>query len=51
MVPVGIAIATNVLVGNKIGAFKLEQAKLYAKMCFLAGFIWAVASVLAVYFF
>ena len=51
MVPVGIAIATNVLVGNNIGAFKIELAKFYARMCFLAGFVWAIASVLAIWLF
>ena len=48
MIPVGIMIATNVLVGNNIGAFKIETAKFYAKMCFLSGLIWALASVIAV---
>ena len=51
MVPVGIAIATNVLVGNNIGAYRIDVAKFYAKMCFLAGFVWAIASVLAVFLF
>jgi Na+-driven multidrug efflux pump len=31
MIPVGIAIATNVLVGNNIGAHNIKAAKYYAK--------------------
>lgn len=48
MIPVGIAIATNVLVGNNIGANRLDLAKYYAKMCFTAGLIWAILSVAVV---
>jgi MATE family multidrug resistance protein len=45
MIPVGIAIASNIMVGNNIGANEVHVAKYYAKMCNLTAFIWAVASV------
>jgi Na+-driven multidrug efflux pump len=48
MIPVGISISTSILVGNNIGAYKLEAAKYYAKMCFLTALIWSVLSVLVV---
>ena len=46
MIPVGIAISSMILVGNMIGANNIHGAKVYAKMCTLTGFIWAIGSVL-----
>jgi MATE family multidrug resistance protein len=48
MIPVGISISTSILVGNNIGAYNLEAAKFYAKMCFITALIWSVLSVLVV---
>ena len=46
MIPVGIAIASGILVGNMVGAGNIEGAKIYAKMCTLSSAIWAVGSVI-----
>jgi len=45
MIPVGLAISSTVLVGNMIGANNVPAAKLYANMCTLSAFIWALGSV------
>ncbi|CDW84612.1 na+-driven multidrug efflux pump [Stylonychia lemnae] len=45
MIPVGLSISSVILVGNMIGANNPNGAKLYAKMCTLSAFIWALASV------
>lgn len=33
MIPVGIMVAATILVGNNVGAKKIEVAKAYAKIC------------------
>ena len=45
MIPVGLAISSNVLVGNYIGANKIDNARFYAKICFVLALIWAIATV------
>ena len=46
MIPVGISISTNVLVGNNIGANNVKAARYYAKMCFLTALLWSFASII-----
>lgn len=46
MIPVGISISSIILVGNMIGANNIKGAIVYAKMCTLTAFIWALGSVL-----
>jgi MATE family multidrug resistance protein len=45
MIPVGIASAAMILVGNMIGAKNIEGGKKYAKMCMVTAGIWALGSV------
>ncbi|CDW89421.1 na+-driven multidrug efflux pump [Stylonychia lemnae] len=42
MVPVGLAQASSVFVGNMIGQKKLKDAQIYAKMGALCSFIWGL---------
>jgi Na+-driven multidrug efflux pump len=46
MIPVGISISSVILVGNMIGANNITGALIYAKMCTLTAFIWAIGSVI-----
>jgi Na+-driven multidrug efflux pump len=46
MIPVGIAQASSIMVGNNIGAKDITAAKVYAKMCVLTAMLWAVAIVI-----
>ena len=46
MIPVGIAQAASIMVGNNIGAKKITAGMVYAKMCVLTSIIWGVGSVL-----
>jgi Na+-driven multidrug efflux pump len=45
MIPNAVALPAVILVGNYVGAKKIESAKFYAKMCFLTALIWAIGSV------
>lgn len=41
MIPVGITISSQVMVGNNIGANKVSVAKVYGFMGFKLGVIWS----------
>ena len=51
MIPVGIMISSNVLVGNNIGANKVAKAKAYGMMCFKSALVWASVTVLLLIIF
>src|SRR5437016_2847098 len=46
MIPLGISVASSVLVGNFIGAGDISESKYYTKMCLLTGLIWSFLSIL-----
>ncbi len=45
MIPVGITMSSQIMVGNNIGANKVSVAKVYALMCFKTAVIWALCTV------
>eukprot|EP00347_Sterkiella_histriomuscorum_P022093 403331703 len=45
MIPVGIAQAASIMVGNNIGAKNVKAGKIYAQMCVLTSVIWGVGTV------
>ena len=45
MIPVGITIASQIMVGNNIGANKVAVAKAYSFMCFKTAVIWALCTI------
>jgi MATE family multidrug resistance protein len=49
MIPVGLSVSTNILVGNNIGANNIVKAKFYARMCITCAFFWSVMSILVQY--
>ncbi len=51
MIPVGIMISSQVMVGNNIGANKVATAKAYGVMCFKTAIIWALITVLLLILF
>ena len=46
MIPVGIAQASSITVGNNIGSKNIRAGVVYAKMCVLTSIIWAVGTVI-----
>lgn len=50
MIPVGLSQATNYLVGRQIGRLRTDLALKAFKLCWFLTYIWAVSSVIVVYF-
>ncbi|CDW78027.1 na+-driven multidrug efflux pump [Stylonychia lemnae] len=46
MIPVGIAQASSITVGNNIGSKNIQTGMVYAKMCVLTSVIWAAGTVI-----
>lgn len=42
MIPVGISMASSILVGQKIGSRNMREAKIYAKMSVFSAFLWGI---------
>ncbi len=51
MIPVGIMMSSQIIVGNNIGANKVGVAKLYAYMCFKTAVIWGFCTILILLIF
>lgn len=45
MIPVGITMSSQIMVGNNIGANRVPVARVYALMCFKTAVIWALCTI------
>lgn len=45
MIPVGIMVAAQILVGNNVGANRIDVGKAYAKMCVQVAAMWALGTI------
>ena len=45
MIPVGLMVASMILVGNNVGANKVAVGRAYAHLCVRAAAVWAVGTI------
>jgi Na+-driven multidrug efflux pump len=51
MIPVGIMMSSQIIVGNNIGANRVAVAKRYGYMCFKTAVIWGFCTILILLIF